>query len=172
MVITSSSGLGASTTTGVNGVAKRTSWEGDVWGGTLEGCDVSVPQTQRTLTDASTAQLQVPSLPSGSVRSFLLFLVTVPAECTEAAGHLFDWLVRLCRIRRLLRYRHDRQHPSPLRCMLILNPPSQNGATSPRRLPHYHPPPTFSDPIAYAFLSHTSTNTSTSADVDKCCPLH
>ena len=38
---TSLSGLGASMTTGVNGVAKLTSWEGDVWGGTLDGSDVS-----------------------------------------------------------------------------------------------------------------------------------
>ena len=48
------SGLGASTTTGVNGVAER---EGDVWGGFLDRSDVSVPQTQRTLNDASTVQL-------------------------------------------------------------------------------------------------------------------
>ena len=31
MVVTSSSSLGASTTAGVHGVAKRTSWEGDMW---------------------------------------------------------------------------------------------------------------------------------------------
>ena len=56
MVVTSSSSLGASTTTGVNGVAKRTSWEGDVWGGTLDRSDDSDPQTQRTFTDPSTVQ--------------------------------------------------------------------------------------------------------------------
>ena len=116
--------------------------------------DVSVPQTQRTLTDASTAQFQVPSPPSGSVRSFLLFLVTVPAECTEAAGHLFDRLVRLCRIRRLLRYRHDRQHPSPLRCMLILNPPSQNERLHPTAPALSPTPPLSPIPSHIRFESH------------------
>ena len=42
MALTSSSGLGASTTTGVDGVAKITSWEDDVWGSILDGSDVSI----------------------------------------------------------------------------------------------------------------------------------
>ena len=46
MALTSSSGLGASTTTGVGGVAKITSWEDDVWGSILDGSDVSVSRTQ------------------------------------------------------------------------------------------------------------------------------
>ena len=76
MALTSSSGLGASTTTGVDGVAKITSWEDDVWGSILDGSDVTVSRTQRTLTDAPTAQLQVPSPPPGSVRSSLSFPMT------------------------------------------------------------------------------------------------
>ena len=57
-----------------------------MWGGTLDGSDVSAPQTQRTLTDTSTAQLQVPSPPSGSVRSSLSFPVTVPVEYNETVA--------------------------------------------------------------------------------------
>lgn len=76
MAVTSSSGLGTSTTTGANGVAKTTSWEDDVWGSILDGSDVSASRTQRTLTDASTAQLQVPSPPPGGVRSSLSFPMT------------------------------------------------------------------------------------------------
>jgi len=41
MAATSSGGLGTPTTTGVNGVAKTTSWEDDVWGSILDGNDVS-----------------------------------------------------------------------------------------------------------------------------------
>ena len=53
MSMASSSGLGTSTTTGVNGATKPTSWEDDMWGSILDGSDVSVLPTQRTLTDAS-----------------------------------------------------------------------------------------------------------------------
>ena len=67
MALTSSSGLGASTTTGVNGVAKSASWEDGVWGRILDGSDVSVSWMQKTLTDAFTAQLQMRSPPPGSV---------------------------------------------------------------------------------------------------------
>ena len=42
----------------------------------MTGSDVSVSLMQRTLTDASTAQLQVPSPPPGGVRSSLSFPVT------------------------------------------------------------------------------------------------
>lgn len=44
---TSSGGLG--TSTGVNGVAKTTSWEDDVWGSILDGNDVSASRTRECL---------------------------------------------------------------------------------------------------------------------------
>ena len=67
--MTSLSGLGASTMTGVHGLAKSTSWEGDVWGSVMAGSDMSVSLTKRTLADASTAQVQVSSPPPGIARS-------------------------------------------------------------------------------------------------------
>ena len=56
--------------------------EGDVWGGTLDGSDVSVSWMQRTLTNASTTQLQVPSPPLGSV------LPSKTSACTSLTGWL------------------------------------------------------------------------------------
>ena len=74
MAATSSGGLG--TSTGVNGVAKTTSWEDDVWGSILDGNDVSASRTQGMFTDTSIAQLQAPSPPPGGIRSPLSFQVT------------------------------------------------------------------------------------------------
>ena len=122
MALTSSSGLEASTTTGVNGVAKSTSWEDGVCGRILDGSDVSVSLTQRTLTDASTSQLQVRSPTPGSVRPSLSFPVT--------AAH--SLLSRL------------KPRPAPLRPVgsILLNtqaiapPPRQVGPIPPPIYPH------------------------------------
>lgn len=75
MAVASSSGLGTPKT-GVNGVAKTTSWEDDVWGSILDGNDVSASHTSGTISDTSTTKSQTPSPPPGSVRSSLSFPVT------------------------------------------------------------------------------------------------
>jgi hypothetical protein len=76
MTATPSGGLGTPTTTGVNGVAKNTSWEDDVWGSILDGSDVSVSPSKGANTDTRIAHLQAPSPPLGSIRSSLSFPVT------------------------------------------------------------------------------------------------
>ncbi len=66
----------SSMTTGVNGVAKATSWEDDIWGSILDGDDVSTSPTQGIITDISIGQSQAPSPPPGSIRSSSSFPVT------------------------------------------------------------------------------------------------
>ena len=141
MALTSSSGLEASTTTGVNGVAKSTSWEDGVCGRILDGSDVSVSWTQRTLTDASTSQLQVRSPTPGSVRPSLSFPVTAahsllsrlkprPAPLRPVGSILLNTQAIAPPPRQV--------GPIPLRYILIPNPPSQTERLHPRWPPHFH----------------------------------
>jgi SCY1-like protein 2 len=76
MAATSLGGLGTSKATGVNGVAKTTSWEDDMWGSILDGNDVRASRTQGTITNTTIAQLQAPSPPPGNIRSSLSFPMT------------------------------------------------------------------------------------------------
>jgi SCY1-like protein 2 len=71
-----SGSLETSKTTGVNGIAKATSWEDDVWGSILDGSDVSTSCMQEAITHTPNVQLQTPSPLPGSVRSSLSFPVT------------------------------------------------------------------------------------------------
>ena len=146
--MTSLSRLGASTTTCVHGLAKSTSWEDDVWGSVMAGSDVSVSLTQRTLTDASTSQLQVSSSPPpGSVRSSLSFPVTTTHSLLGTPKPQRAPLRPVGSTSLNTHHCHDKQHPSPIR-YILLNPPSQNERLRSRTITHTW---TFPDPTAYAF---------------------
>ena len=133
--------------------------------------DVSVSLTQRTLTDASTAQLQVSSPPPGGVQSSLSFPVTTthsllgtlkpqpaPLRPVASTSLTTPGIAPLPR----------QAAPIPIRSILLLNPPAQKERLHPRWLPHYNPHPDCLRSHRICVWSHT--NTSTSADVDRCCP--
>ena len=124
----------------------------------MDGSDVSVPQTQRTLTDASTVQLQVHFPPPGSVRSSQSFPVTVPAEHTETAARTSSngWFDSAGYAGYCTTSTTGSIHPPPMYPHKRLHL---------RRLLHYHPHPHFLRSRRICVLeSHQS------ADVDRCCP--
>ena len=136
-----------------------------VWG-TLDGCDVSVPQTHSTLTDASTAQLQVLSPPSGSVRPSLSFPVTsLPSTPKLQPAPLRTASSTLLNMPAIAPLQQTAPIPPPVyphfQCFLAKRATSPHGSGT---VTHTR---TFSNPIVYAFWSHT--NTSTPTDVDRSC---
>ena len=140
-----------------------------MWGSILDGSDVSVSRAQRTLTDAPPISYSVTwkrpivavvpgdyhTVPAGYTKTAAWTTWTTWFDSTEYAGYCTTPTTGSIYL------------PSDVSSFAIL---PRKKRLHPRWHLRYHPHPHFLRPVAYAFWSHT--NTSSSADVDRCWPPH